>query len=44
MMTMKNVAFLAVTPCKNESHLRVIKVQVLQQTEEVPQAFRQLSH
>jgi hypothetical protein len=31
MLAMKTVAFLDVTPCTNESHLRVIKVEVLQQ-------------
>ena len=36
---MKNVAFLVVTPCTNESHLRVIKVEVLQQFAKLPQAL-----
>jgi hypothetical protein len=35
MVAMNNVAFLDVTPCTNESHLRVIKVEVWQQSEKV---------
>jgi hypothetical protein len=31
MVAMKTVAILDVTPCTNESHLRVIKLEVFQQ-------------
>jgi len=38
------VAFLDVTPCTNESHLRVIKVEVLQQFVKITTGIRQVSH
>jgi hypothetical protein len=40
MVAMKTVAFLDLTPCTNESHLRVIKVEFGKITTDI----RQVSH
>jgi len=44
MVATKTVGFLDVTPHTNESHLRVIKVEVLQQFGKITTAIRQVSH
>jgi len=44
MVAMKTVAFLDVTPCTNDSHLRVIKVEVLQQFGKITTGIRRASH
>ena len=44
MVAMKTVGFFDVTPRTNESHLRVIKVEVLQQFGKITTGIRQVSH